>query len=84
MDINLKAVISEIGEDATLQLLKEKYPGYRVYIDKKQNVIEFPDQESKERYIKNLAFSSAWSPQRIADHMELSAEYIYKIINKRQ
>lgn len=81
MDINLKEVIPDIGEEAA-QILKEKYPGYRIYVDKKK--MNFDSQEKKEQYIKNLAFSSAWSPQRIADHMELSAEYVYKIINKRQ
>ncbi len=83
MDINLKAVMSEIGENATLQILKEKYPGYRVYIDKKDTPLNFGSQEEKEQYIKNLAFSAAWSPHKIADHMGLSTEYICKIINKR-
>jgi len=82
MDINLKAVISEIGEEATLQTVQEKYPGYRIYVDKKK--MNFGSQEEKEQRIKNLAFSAAWTPQKIADHFGLSAEYVYKIINKRQ
>ncbi|MCG9969951.1 hypothetical protein L9W92_18305 [Pelotomaculum terephthalicicum JT] len=77
--VSLQEVTPDIGEKAA-QVLKDKRAGYRIYITKKPT--DFPDQASKEQYIKN-AYYSGQTLDEIADDVGLSPEYVGKIVRKK-
>lgn len=79
-DKSIYEVKELIGEGA-LQTIVDNYPGVRFYVPKKK--IYFPDQASKEEYIKNLFFSSAWKIEKIADEVGLSVDRIKQIVYQR-
>ncbi|KAB3527120.1 Mor transcription activator family protein [Alkaliphilus serpentinus] len=69
-----------IGEEAA-QRMMEEFPCTSIYIPNRMP--EFPDNESRNQYIKNLFFNSAKSVSEIADKFGLSIDHIRKIINDR-
>lgn len=70
-----------IGEDMTQEAI-DAFAGRPYYFSKKQTVMQFLDQDSKEEYIKNLFFKSGRSVEYIADRIGLSVDRTRKIINK--
>lgn len=72
------AVIKEIiGEDLASKII-ELYADSNVYIPK--NVPEFPDNDTRNRYIRNL-YSSGKTADELSEQFQLSKSHIYKIIN---
>lgn len=72
-------MIAVIGKDQTQQLAN-MYPGEAFRMPKKP--LDFPDQESKEKYIVNCYYSGM-SKDDIANAVGLSADRVSKIICKR-
>lgn len=68
-----------IGEEAA-QKMMEKFPCMQLYIPNRMP--EFPDNETRNQYIKNLFFNSAKSVDQIADRVDLSIGRVRKIINE--
>jgi Mor family transcriptional regulator len=67
-----------IGEEAA-QKMMESFPCTNIYIPNRMP--EFPDNETRNQYIKNLFFNSAKSVNEIADRFGLSIDRVRKIIN---
>lgn len=70
-----------IGEDMAQEAI-DAFAGRPCYFSKKQTALQFPDQDSKEEYIKNLFFKSGRSVEYIADRIGLSVDRTRKIINR--
>ena len=80
--VSITEIIDVIGEDMTQKLI-DNFAGRTCYFNKKQNIIEFPDQESKEQFARNAFYSGAMSLSDISDQMSLSVDHVRKLINKR-
>jgi Mor family transcriptional regulator len=68
-----------IGEEAA-QKMMEEFPCMHLYIPNKMP--EFPDNETRNKYMKNLFHNSGKSVPEIADRMDLSIETVRKIVNE--
>lgn len=79
--VSTSEMIEALGKEE-YQKLCDRFAGGSHYFRKDPNAIDFPDQASKEQYIRNLFYSSK-TPQEIADLMNMSVDRIGKIINKR-
>lgn len=80
--VSINEMIDVIGEDAVQKLI-DNFAGRTCYFNKKQNIIEFPDQESKERFARNAFYSGSLSLSEISVQMGLSVDHVRKLINKR-
>lgn len=80
--VSINEMIDVIGEDAVQKLI-ESFAGRTFYFNKKPNIIEFPDQESKERFAQNAYYSGALSLSEISVQLGLSVDHVRKLINKR-
>lgn len=69
-----------IGEEAA-QKMMENFPCKQLYIPNKMP--EFPDNETRNQYIKNLFYNAGKSVNEIADRVDLSIETVRKIINRK-
>lgn len=69
-----------IGEEAAQKIMNE-FPCMHLYIPNKMP--EFPDNEVRNQYIKNLYRSSGKTIPEIADMIDLSVETVRKIVNER-
>ena len=79
--VSTNEMIEALGKEE-YQKLCDRFAGGSHYFRKDPNAIDFPDQATKEQYIKNLYHSSK-TPKEIADIMGLSVDRINKIITKR-
>ena len=80
--VSIIEIIDVIGEDMTQKLI-DSFAGRTCYFRKAPNVIEFPDQESKEQFARNAFYSGAMSLNEISVQLGLSVDHVRKLINKR-
>lgn len=78
--VSIYEVKELIGEEAVQKMI-EAYAGKIIYIKKKRN--DFPDDETRNQYIKNSFFITAKKPEHIADEVGLSVDRVKKIICQR-
>jgi hypothetical protein len=80
--VSIKEMIDVIGEEAVQKLI-DNFAGRTCYFKKDPNAIEFPDQESKERFARNAFYSGALSLSEISVQLGLSVDHVRKLINKK-
>ena len=78
-EVSIQQIKEVIGEE-NLQKLVDHFPGKLIYIPKKG--IQFPDQASRNNYIRDQYFSGM-DIEFIAEQVGLSKDRTRKIANKR-
>lgn len=78
--VSIYKVKEVIGEEAVEALIKE-FPCMQLYIPNRMP--DFPDNETRNKYIKNLYFSAGKSVDDISARVGLSSDRVRKIIYQR-
>lgn len=72
-----------VGKEIAKKAIAAFGGGTRIYLSDDPLKLDFPDQESKEKHIKQLHFDKRMSILEISEMTGLTGSRIMKIINKR-
>jgi DNA-directed RNA polymerase specialized sigma subunit len=82
MKLTIHKVKEVLGDDFANALCKT-FPGYQLYIPKKQTALNLKNLDERNKYICNLFLHSGKTYGEIAELMGLSKDRIIKIISNR-
>ena len=80
--LTIHKVKEVLGDDIANALCKN-FPGYQLYIPKKQTALNLKNLDERDKYICNLFLYGGKNYSEIAELMGLSKDRIIKIISNR-